>query len=66
MQKIEDMYPFVGFGVPAKDDPRPRPEEQADKGKGRGGLSVSRLRITGRSHESMRTVSLQASGTAGF
>lgn len=37
MQKLKDMYPFVGFGVPAKDDPRPRPEVQENRGKGRWG-----------------------------
>ncbi len=37
MQRLNERYPFVGFGVPAKDDPIPRPEEQVDQGKGRWG-----------------------------
>jgi hypothetical protein len=37
MQKLNEMYPFIGWGVPAKDEPIPRPEEQENKGKGRWG-----------------------------
>ena len=39
MQRLNEMYPFVGFGAPAKDDPIPRPEQQTDQGKGRWGES---------------------------
>jgi hypothetical protein len=39
MLKLGALYPFVGFGAPAKDDPIPRPEEQQDRGKGRWGES---------------------------
>jgi len=37
MQKMRELYPFLGLGVPATDDPIPRPEEQEDMGKGRWG-----------------------------
>jgi hypothetical protein len=37
MQKLNELYPFVGFAVPANDDPIPRLEEQTDQGKGRWG-----------------------------
>jgi hypothetical protein len=37
MQKLNEMYPFVGFWGPAEDKPIPRIEEQTDKGKGRWG-----------------------------
>ena len=39
MQKLNEMYPFVGFGVPKSDDPVPRIDEQTSKGKGRWGAS---------------------------
>ncbi len=39
MQKLNEMYPFVGFGVPAKDEPVPRLAEQENKGHGRWGAS---------------------------
>ena len=39
MTRLNEMYPFVGFGAPGSDDPIPRPEEQADRGKGRWGDS---------------------------
>jgi hypothetical protein len=35
MQRLNEMYPFVGFGVPGKDDPIPRLDEQENKGHGR-------------------------------
>ena len=37
MLKLNEMYPFIGFPVPASDDPLPRLEEQEDKGHGRWG-----------------------------
>jgi hypothetical protein len=37
MRKLQEMYPFVPFGIPGKDDPIPRPGEQKDLGKGRWG-----------------------------
>ena len=37
MERLNEMYPFAGWGVPAKNDPIPRPEQQDDKGKGRWG-----------------------------
>ena len=37
MSKLQEMYPFVDFPVPASDDPIPRPDEQEDKGWGRWG-----------------------------
>lgn len=37
MLKMNELYPFIEFGVPASDDPIPRPEDQEDKGKGRWG-----------------------------
>jgi hypothetical protein len=37
MARLNGMYEFLNFGLPASDDPLPRPEEQVDKGKGRWG-----------------------------
>jgi len=37
MQRLNEMYPRLGVGVPATDDPLPRIDEQADQGKGRWG-----------------------------
>ena len=31
MQRLNEMYPFVGFGVPASDDPLPRIEDQTGR-----------------------------------
>lgn len=39
MLKFNEMYPFLGFGVPAKDEPIRGLDEQNDKGKGRWGDS---------------------------
>ena len=39
MQKLNEMYPFIGFGAPAEDKPVPRLEEQEDQGWGRWGDS---------------------------
>jgi hypothetical protein len=36
-QKLKELYPQLGLGVPEKDDPKPRPEDQPDAGKGRWG-----------------------------
>ncbi len=35
--KLQELYPQLGLGIPATDDPRPRPEAQVDQGKGRWG-----------------------------
>ena len=40
MARLDEMYPFVGIGIPASDDPVPRPEEQDNKGKGRWGAHM--------------------------
>lgn len=40
MLRLKEMYPFLGLGAPAKDDPLPRPEEQKDLGKGRWGHAM--------------------------
>ncbi len=37
MQKIAELYPMLGLGIPAKDDPIPRIDDQDNKGKGRWG-----------------------------
>lgn len=37
MEKLLEMYPWSGVGVPGSDDRIPRPEEQEDKGHGRWG-----------------------------
>jgi hypothetical protein len=37
MARLAEMYPFVGFGVPADDKPIPRLAAQTDKKKGRWG-----------------------------
>jgi len=37
MEKLLELYPWAGVGVPGSDDPIPRPEEQEDKGHGRWG-----------------------------
>jgi len=39
MQRLMEIYPFAGVGVPEKDDPIPRLESQADHGKGRWGTA---------------------------
>ena len=39
MQKVNELYPFVGLGVPDSDNPIPRLEEQEDKGRGRWGAN---------------------------
>ncbi|TFG86082.1 MAG: hypothetical protein E4H17_04485 [Gemmatimonadales bacterium] len=39
MSRPQEMYPFIGFPVPAKDDPIPRLDQQNDQGKGRWGDS---------------------------
>ncbi|MEW6356627.1 MAG: uroporphyrinogen decarboxylase family protein [Planctomycetota bacterium] len=39
-EKLRDLYPQLGLGIPKTDDPRPRPEDQDDKGKGRWGDSL--------------------------
>ncbi|NOZ22446.1 MAG: hypothetical protein GXP25_15300 [Planctomycetes bacterium] len=39
-EKLKDLYPQLGLGIPKTDDPRPRPEDQDDKGKGRWGDSL--------------------------
>ena len=36
-QKMHELYPQLGLGVPETDAPKPRPEHQVDMGKGRGG-----------------------------
>jgi len=38
-QKLAELYPHLGLGVPEKDTPLTRPEDQKDKGKGRWGES---------------------------
>ena len=40
MEKLNEMYPFLGLGVPGSDDPIERPEEQQDRGKGRWGHAM--------------------------
>lgn len=37
MLRLNEMYPFLALGAPAKDEPIPRLEEQKDQGKGRWG-----------------------------
>ena len=37
MMRLNEMYPFLGLGVPADDTPVPRLSEQEDKGHGRWG-----------------------------
>ncbi|MHB0938105.1 MAG: uroporphyrinogen decarboxylase family protein [Armatimonadota bacterium] len=37
MEKLLELYPWAGVGVPQSDDPIKRPEEQEDKGHGRWG-----------------------------
>ncbi len=37
MQKMVELYPWLGIGVPEKDDPLPTLEEQTDLGHGRWG-----------------------------
>jgi len=37
MQRLNEMYPLLGLGVPAEDKPIPRLEKQEDKGHGRWG-----------------------------
>ena len=39
MQRLSEMYPFVGVHVPEDDTPLTRPSEQKDKGNGRWGDS---------------------------
>ncbi|MFP4028156.1 MAG: uroporphyrinogen decarboxylase family protein [Candidatus Brocadiia bacterium] len=39
MEKLNEMYPFVGFPVPQKNDPIPRIDAQKNQGKGRWGDS---------------------------
>lgn len=39
MLKLDEMYPFIGFTIPASDTPIPRIEDQADQGHGRWGES---------------------------
>ncbi len=38
-QRLAELYPQLGLGVPETDDPRPRPDEQENLGKGRWGDS---------------------------
>jgi hypothetical protein len=37
MQKLDEMYPFVGFHIPIDDTPIPQLENQQNKGRGRWG-----------------------------
>ncbi|MCC7265102.1 MAG: hypothetical protein IT369_21565 [Candidatus Latescibacteria bacterium] len=37
--KLQELYPQLGLGVPATDEPKLRPEDQPDQGKGRWGDS---------------------------
>jgi len=36
-QRLHELYPHLGLGIPASDEPIPRPEDQEDHGKGRWG-----------------------------
>ncbi len=39
MSRLDEIYPFLGLGVPDSNDPIPRLDEQEDQGKGRWGHS---------------------------
>ena len=39
MSRLDEIYPFLGLGIPGSDDPIPRLEEQQDRGKGRWGTA---------------------------
>jgi len=39
MARLDEIYPFLGLGVPDSNDPIPRLDEQQDQGKGRWGHS---------------------------
>lgn len=68
MSRLNEIYPFLGFGVPGSDDPIPRLEEQQDRGKGRWGNAYRdhwQQEVAGRrfsSHEEMLRFSPLAQG----